>query len=172
MMMCKNMIKNFAKEKHTPAEVLALTNSSILEGNATTMFVTVWFGIYEISTGRVTAASAGHEYPLIRTGREAFALFKDKHGFVAGGMEGVKYTDYTFDLDVGGTLFLYTDGAPEATNADDELFGTDRMLEALNREPDASPETLVAHMTDAINAFVGDAPQFDDTTMLVLQRKR
>ena len=172
MMMCKNMIKNFAKEKHTPAEVLALTNSSILEGNATTMFVTVWFGIYEISTGRVTAASAGHEYPLIRTGQEAFTLFKDKHGFVAGGMEGVKYTDYTFDLDVGGTLFLYTDGAPEATNADDELFGTDRMLEALNREPGASPETLAAHMTDAINAFVGDAPQFDDTTMLVLQRKR
>ena len=171
MMMCKNMIKNYSKEDHTPAEILEITNNSILESNRTTMFVTVWLGIYEISTGHIIAANAGHEYPIIRDPQGRFRLYKDEHGLVAGGIECITYTDYEFDLGVGSTLFLYTDGVPEATDKEENLFGIGRMLEALNKEPDASPETLIHNMTDAISDFVGDAPQFDDTTILVIQRK-
>ena len=130
------------------------------------MFVTVWFGVLEISTGKVTAANAGHEYPIIKKADGKFELFKDKHGFVIGGMEGMRYKDYEFTLEKGGTLFLYTDGVAEATNAQNELFGTDRMIEALNKDAQASPTDLLNNMKQAIDEFVGDAPQFDDLTML------
>jgi sigma-B regulation protein RsbU (phosphoserine phosphatase) len=130
------------------------------------MFVTVWFGVLEISTGKVTAANAGHEYPIIKKADGSFELFKDKHGFVIGGMDGMRYKEYEFTLEKGGALFLYTDGVAEATNAANELFGIERMLEALNAEPEAAPKKLLGNMQKAVDGFVGDAPQFDDLTML------
>jgi sigma-B regulation protein RsbU (phosphoserine phosphatase) len=130
------------------------------------MFVTVWFGVLEISTGKVTAANAGHEYPIIKKADGEFELFKDKHGFVIGGMDGMRYKEYEFTLEKGGTLFLYTDGVAEATNAENELFGTDRMLTALNQDPNAVPKVLLTNMKKAVDEFVGEAPQFDDLTML------
>jgi len=149
-----------------------MTNDKICSNNEQDMFVTVWFGILEISTGKVVAANAGHEYPMIRKADGDFELFEDKHGFVIGGMEGVHYKEYEFTLEKGGTLFLYTDGVPEATREDNELFGTDRMLEALNLEPDASPKELLENMKKAADDFDGDAPQFDDMTMMgVILRK-
>ena len=81
-------------------------------------------------------------------------------------MDGMKYKEYEFTLERGGTLFLYTDGVAEATNAKNELFGTERMLEALNAEPNASSKTLLDNMKQAVDEFVGNAPQFDDLTML------
>ena len=130
------------------------------------MFVTVWLGILEISTGRLTAANAGHEYPIIKKANGEFELLKDKHGFVIGGMSGMRYKEYEFTLEKGGTLFLYTDGVAEATNAENQLFGTDRMLSALNSEPEADPKKLLENMKKSVEEFVGDAPQFDDLTML------
>lgn len=130
------------------------------------MFVTVWFGVLEISTGKITAANAGHEYPIVKKADGEFELFKDKHGFVIGGMAGLKYKDYEFTLEKGGSLFLYTDGVAEATNAENELFGTDRMIAALNKDPQASPKELLENMQQSVSNFVGDAPQFDDLTML------
>ena len=132
------------------------------------MFVTVWTGILEISTGRVRAANAGHEYPAIKRAGGDYELFKDKHGFVIGGMEGIQYQEYEFSLEPGDQIFLYTDGLPEARNAEGTMFGTDRMLEALNKAPDASPEKLLANVRTAVDGFVKDAEQFDDLTMLCL----
>ncbi len=166
MMISKMLVNNFAMMGFSPAKVLEMTNDKICSNNEQDMFVTVWFGILEISTGRVVAANAGHEYPMIRKADGDFELFNDKHGFVIGGMEGVHYREYEFTLDKGGTLFLYTDGVPEATREDNELFGTDRMLEALNLEPDASPKELLENMKKAADDFDGDAPQFDDMTMM------
>ena len=166
MMMSKILVNNFAMMGSSPAKVLEQTNTQICKNNDEEMFVTVWFGVLEISTGKITAANAGHEYPIIKKADGSFELFKDKHGFVIGGMEGMRYKQYEFTLEKGGTLFLYTDGVAEATNSKNELFGTDRMLAALNADPQASPKTLLSNMKNAVDEFVGEAPQFDDLTML------
>ena len=135
------------------------------------MFVTVWLGILELSTGRLIASNAGHEYPVIRHGDGEYELFKDPHSFVVGGMEKIKYKEYELQLEPGSKLFLYTDGVPEATDNNEQLFGTDRMLTVLNQDLCASPEQTLNNMTEAINLFVGEAEQFDDVTMLCLEYK-
>ena len=84
-------------------------------------------------------------------------------------MEGVRFKDYSFTLERGGTLFLYTDGLPEANNADGELFGTDSILEVLNRSPDASAEQLLDNMTTSVAAYVDGTTQFDDLTMMAVR---
>lgn len=166
MMVSKIILANYAKLGKTPAEILTAANATICSSNREDMFVTVWLGILEISTGRLTAANAGHEYPIIKKANGEFELLKDKHGFVIGGMSGMRYREYEFTLEKGGTLFLYTDGVAEATNAEKQLFGTDRMLSALNSEPEADPKKLLENMKKSVEEFVGDAPQFDDLTML------
>ena len=133
------------------------------------MFVTVWYGVLEISTGNVKAANAGHEYPALKKADGSFELFKDKHGFVLGGMEGMKYKQYEFHMDKGAAIFLYTDGVPEATNSDNKLFGTDRMIAALNTDPQAAPAEILKKVHDEVDKFVGSAIQFDDLTMLCVR---
>ena len=93
-------------------------------------------------------------------------LFKDKYGFVVGGMDGMKYKDYELTLEKGDVLFIYTDGVPEATDPDEEIFGTDRLLTALNNSKTADPKTLLANVRNAVDEFAGEAEQFDDLTML------
>jgi len=171
MMISKMMIKNFAMSGFSPSEVLEKTNESIYANNKEKLFVTVWFGILEISSGKITAANAGHEYPAVRRPNGRFELLKDKHGYMIGLRKNKHYTEYEIELKKGATLFIYTDGVPEATDKDEELYGTDRMLEALNKEPDAAPEKLLENVHIAVNEFVGDAPQFDDLTMLALTIK-
>ena len=171
MMISKMMIKNYAMSGFSPAEVLEVTNESIYANNKEKLFVTVWFGILEISSGKITAANAGHEYPAVRQPNGRFELLKDKHGYMIGLRKNKHYTEYELELKKGATLFVYTDGVPEATDKDEELYGTDRMLEALNKEPDAAPEKLLENVHIAVNEFVGDAPQFDDLTMLALTIK-
>ena len=153
------------------AQILTDTNAAICANNREEMFITVWLGILELSTGVLTAANAGHEYPILKTPAGVFELYKDKHGFVIGGMEGVQYRDYTLTLEPGSKLFLYTDGVPEATDDMDSLFGTERMLAALNGDPDASPEGVLKNVRRAVDDFVGEAEQFDDLTMLCLHYK-
>ena len=109
---------------------------------------------------------------MIRMTGGRFELYKDPHSMIIGGYESAVYREYELQLDVGETLFLYTDGAPEATNRAEELLGTDGVLEALNRDPDGAPEELIEHVESAISTFVGDAPQFDDLTMLVIKRTK
>ena len=166
MMASKILVKNYAMTGSSPSKVLEQTNAQICKNNEQEMFVTVWFGILEISTGRITAANAGHEYPIIKKSDGDFELFKDKHGFVVGGMDGMKYKDYELTLEKGDVLFLYTDGVAEATNAKNELFGTDRLLTALNNSKTADPKVLLENVKSAVDEFAGEAEQFDDLTML------
>ena len=172
MMMSKMLINNYAMEGFTPLEVIRKTNETICKNNTAKMFVTVWFGILEIPTGKVRAVNAGHEYPAIKHGSGEFELFKDKHGLVVGAKKNLRSYEYEFTLEEGSTLFLYTDGVAEATDSELQLFGTSRMIEALNRQPDAAPEKLLENVRSAVNEFVGDAPQFDDLTMLAVTIKR
>ena len=171
MMAARIILKHSAMIGKTPAQALTDTNTAICDSNQEEMFVTVWLGVLEISTGRLTAANAGHEYPVLKRARGRFALLKDRHGFVLGGMEGVKYKEYELALEPGDKLFLYTDGVPEATDAEQVMFGTDRMLTALNAAPDAAPEQILRNVRGAVDGFVKDAEQFDDLTMLCMEYK-
>ncbi len=83
----------------------------------------------------------------------------------------VKYRTYELTLKKGAKLFLYTDGVVEATNAHEELFGTERMCEALHRAENGTPQEILAEVRKAVDGFVKDAPQFDDLTMLCLEYK-
>lgn len=152
----------------SPGRILEQMNNRICRNNLAEMFVTIWLGILELSTGRMTAANAGHEYPAVRRAGGNFELFKDRHSFVVGGMKDMVYKEYELTLVPGDIIFQYSDGVTESTNVHDELFGTDRMLEALNRRPDDRPEELVETLNGSIDEFVGKAPQFDDITMLCL----
>ena len=171
MMVSNILISERAQMGGSPSEVLRFANENICEHNKADMFVTVWLGILEISTGKLTASNAGHEYPIVYRKGEKFEILKDRHGFVVGGMEGMRYKDYEIQLNKGDKLFLYTDGLPEATDKDEQMFTIDRVTETLNRYKDNSPKEILDGITKAVNEFVGDAPQFDDLTMLCLELK-
>ena len=171
MMFAKRIIEDYAKIEHSAGEILIKANEVLCDNNQADMFVTVWLGILEISTGRLTAANAGHEYPVIRKAGGIFALYKDKHGFVIGGMPGLRYKEYTLQMEPGDKIFVYTDGVPEATADSGEMFGVGRMTEALNVCADGSPTDILRNVKGAVDNFVGDAEPFDDMTMMCLEYK-
>ena len=166
MVIAKTLIKNRAQMGGSPAEILRFVNGQLCEGNEAELFVTVWLAIIEISTGKGMAANAGHEHPAIRRANGQYELAIYRHSPAVATMEGIRFREHDFELHPGDRLFVYTDGVPEATDANNELFGTDRMLTALNADPEAAPVQLLRNVRTAIDAFVGDAPQFDDITML------
>ncbi len=183
MVISKTLIKNLCLSgRHAdPAELLRDVNDRLCEGNKDDMFVTVWLGILTISTGELISACAGHEYPVFYRSGRGFVLEKDPHGLALGVMEGMRYQNVRWRLDPGDLLFLYTDGVPEANNSAEELFGNERMLDALEKSMEtvrsaSGPEqtdlrlflsTLRSHIDD----FVGETPQFDDLTMLCVEYK-
>jgi sigma-B regulation protein RsbU (phosphoserine phosphatase) len=166
MVIAKTLIKNRAQMGGSPSEVLAYANDQLGEGNEAELFVTVWFAIIEISTGKGIAANAGHEHPAIRRKNGKFELVKYRHSPAVATIPGINFREHEFKLDPGDSLYVYTDGVTEATRSDNVLFGTDRMLDALNKNPDAAPETMLETVRSDIDEFVGSAPQFDDITML------
>ena len=170
MMVSKVILKNNAMLGKPVGEILARTNDLICANNQMEMFVTVWMGILEISTGTIRAANAGHEYPAVMQ-NGSFRLCRDRHSFVIGGLADVCYREYELQLEKDDKLFLYTDGVTEATDEKGELFGTERMLGALNACADSSPREILTGVRDAVDAFVGEAEQFDDMTMLCLTYK-
>ena len=169
MMMVKIMIQTQVVSGHGPKEALEIVNQMICDNNKEGMFISVWLGIVDLKSGRLTASNAGHEYPVFKKPDGDFEIIKDKHGFVVGGMEGMRYTEYEILMEPGAKIFVYTDGVPEATDSHSELFGMDRTLEALNSAADADPEGVLHAVDDAVSDFVGDAEQFDDLTMLCFE---
>ncbi|SEK25778.1 Serine phosphatase RsbU, regulator of sigma subunit [Butyrivibrio sp. ob235] len=169
MTISKVILKNTAILGKSVSEILTLTNDGLTKENNTGMFVTIWIGMLEISSGILTCANAGHEYPAIMRKGGSFEIFKDKHGFVLGGMEGVKYKEYTIQMNPGDRIFLYTDGVPEATNNVEDMYGIERMIGALNKEQEAPLEELLKNVRTDIGSFVRDAEQFDDLTMMCLE---
>ncbi len=171
MMISKVIVQSCAKNGGSAAEVLKRTNEALCANNQVQMFVTIWLGILELSTGKLTAANAGHEYPMIKTPDGPFELYKDRHGFVIGAEPDAMYREYELQLQPGSKLFVYTDGVPEATSSDLELFGQARTLDALNQDADAAPKQILRNVKDAVDGFVKDAEQFDDLTMMCVEYK-
>ena len=170
MMASKILISDRASTGGTPGEILEKVNDALCSNNQEDMFVTVWLGILDVTTGRLTYANAGHEHPAIRR-NGCFELVVERHNFVLGGLEGMKFNTYERHLDPDDMIYLYTDGVAEASNADNELFGTDRMIEALNKYADGTPEEILRGVRSEVDEFVNKAPQFDDITMLCLHFK-
>ncbi|MBQ3754583.1 MAG: SpoIIE family protein phosphatase [Clostridia bacterium] len=168
MMVTKILINERALSGGSPANILEMVNKRICQHNEAEMFVTVWLGILEISTGKLTAANAGHDNPAVsRNGK--FEFVKSKRGLVIGAMEDAKYTDFEIDLSKGDKLFLFTDGVPEATDPYGTMLTLPRTLQVLNDNADKSPKEILDSINDVVEKFMGDAPRFDDTTMLCVE---
>ena len=169
MMVSKIFIKNNVQSGMSPSEALRKANEQLIENNKAEMFVTVWLAVLNIRTGKGIAANAGHEHPALRRCGGAFEMVKYKHPPAVGMIEDLQFREHEFALEAGDTLFVYTDGVTEATNADEEFFGEERLLKALNDHPDADPQDILPHVKKCIDDFVGEAPQFDDITMLAFR---
>ena len=133
MVIAKTLLKNSTMKGGQPADIVAEVNNQLCEGNEAQLFVTAWLAVLELSTGRGVAVNAGHEHPCLRRAEGSFELVKYRHSPALATMEGIPFRQHEFRLQPGDTLFVYTDGVCEATNADNELFGEERMVEALNR---------------------------------------
>ena len=171
MMSANIVINNRTSMGGTPAEIMAFVNDNICEHNSANLFITIWLGILELSTGHLTFVNAGHEEPALYRKGGAFELYKTKHNIAVGIMPGMTYTDIEVHLEKGDKLFIYTDGVPEATNSEDKLYTTGRMLEALNRHREEPPKEILEGIHESVNEFVGDRAQFDDLTMLGFELK-
>ena len=171
MMVTNIMVSERTRMGGTPAEILTSVNNRIHEHNTTDMFVTLWLGILELSTGKLVAANAGHEDPAIYRKGGKFELYKTKHGFVVGVMHDMKYRDIEIKLEKGDKLFLYTDGVPEATDSGNCMYTLDRMVDTLNQYKEGTPQEILEGIQQSVKAFIGDTPPFDDMTMLCLELK-
>ena len=171
MMVSRALIRAHLQSGESPAQALENANEQLCEGNDAELFVTVWAAVLEISTGKGVAANAGHEHPVLRRANGEYELQVYRHSPAVAALEGMFFREHDFTLNPGDSVFVYTDGVPEATNATDELFGLDRMMEALNTNPGANPEEVLSNVMRGIDAFVAGAEQFDDTTMLCVQYK-
>ena len=173
MVIARTLLKNRAQQAAGtdihPGQILADVNNQLCESNDEGLFVTVWLGVLTISTGHLISASAGHEYPAFYRAGEKFELQKERHGPPLATLPGLRYRENETDLSHGDALFIYTDGVTEATSAQEELFGEERMIDALNIHAESAPETIIGDVRKNIDAFVKEAPQFDDITMLCLR---
>ncbi len=169
MMRAKTELKSLTETDMPINEVFTAGNSALCEGNDAGMFVTAWQGSVNLDTGKVQYVSAGHNPPLVRHGDGNFEYLRSKVGFVLAGMDGVKYKMQEMQLSPGDIVFLYTDGVTEATNADNQLFGEDRLLETVNSQRFTDVKLLCETVKASVDAFVGEAPQFDDITMVGLK---
>ena len=169
MMVSRVLIKSRLQSGESPSQALENVNNQLCDGNTAGFFVTVWLAVLEISTGKGIAANAGHEHPALRRANGLYELVTYRHSVAVATIEDVPFKEHSFELHPGDSLFVYTDGVAEATNANNELYGTERMLEALNKDPDAAPKQILENVTEGINNFVAGAEQFDDITMLCMK---
>ena len=171
MMTAKTIIKDLAESGMAVNDIFTKANEKLCENNESGMFVTAWMGILDLTTGKVQFANAGHNPPLLKRADGSFEYLKTRAGFILAGMEGVRYRAGELMLNPGDRLFLYTDGVPEATNIDNKLYGEDRLLTFMNKNASVGATELLPSLKANIDEFVGEAPQFDDITMLMLDYK-
>ena len=169
MMVTRMLIKSRLQSGESPSEALTNVNRQLCESNELGFFVTAWLAVLEISTGKGVAVNAGHEHPVLRRSGEKYELILYRHSLALAALDGVQFKQHEFQLCPGDSIFVYTDGVTEATSSEKELFGTERMLESLNKEPDAEPDEILANVMGDINRFMDGEDQFDDITMMCLK---
>ena len=167
----KTLIKDHTSIQGDLSAVFYEVNNTLCEANKENLFITAFEGLIDLETGTMTYVNAGHEFPYIYRKGKVWEAQQIKPGFVLGGMNGIKYTLGEFKLEPGDKFFEYTDGVTEATNLKNELYGMDRLKAALDRNSDKKMRDLLPAIKLDIDSFVGDAPQFDDITMLGFEYK-
>jgi len=171
MMVSRIVLRTMAQNLKSVVETFERANYELAKRNRANMFVTVWMGIVDLKTGHVEFASAGHNPPVIRHKDGSAEFAKSKAGVVMAAMENSHYKMQTLELAPGDTLFLYTDGVTEATNEHNELFGNDRLLDALTHGGGKGTKEMCRFVKRQIDAFTRKASQFDDITMLAMEYK-
>lgn len=166
MMEAKTLIKSFAEKRLPVNEILEHVNEKLCENNEAGMFVTAWMGIIDLTTGVLEYANAGHNPPLIYDGNE-FTYLKSRPGFVLAGMEGMKYRLNQITLNPNSKIVLYTDGVTEAIDINNNMYGEEKLKTFLNTNKDLSCSDLMNQLKNDIDEFSGEAPQFDDITLLM-----
>ncbi len=169
MMTSKALLKSYAESGMSVEEVFTVANEKLCEGNDAGMFVTAWMGLLNTKTGLITFANAGHNPPLVKHADSSFTYLKSKPGFVLAGMEGIRYRKNEYQLNKGDVIYLYTDGVTEAMNKDNALYGEDRLLDVLCANAASDTQAICDAVKADVDLFVGEAPQFDDITMLCLR---
>ena len=172
MMTAKTIIKDLAERGLSVNEIFTLANEKLCENNESGMFVTAWMGKFDLSTRKLSFANAGHNPPVIVHADGECEYLKSRPGFVLAGMEGIKYRENEITLNKGDRIFLYTDGVTEATNENEALYGEERLLSFIDKNKTLKAEDLLLGLKKDIDRFVGDAPQFDDITMLLFDYKK
>lgn len=173
MVIGKTLIKDHTQPGRDLGEVFGEVNRILCASNSENLFITAFEGVLDLTTGEFPYVNAGHELPFI-CHEGSFEAQRIAPGFVLAGMENMQYQAGCFTLAEGDKIFQYTDGVTEAANAENHLYGMQRLYDILNKESDESPEEIIRAVKRDIDEFVGKAPQFDDITMLCLtfQKKR
>ncbi|MBQ6442803.1 MAG: SpoIIE family protein phosphatase [Lachnospiraceae bacterium] len=171
MVIAKTLLKNHLQAKESVEEVLINTNKQLSENNDEMLFVTAWVAVIDLATGYIEYSDAGHEVALvIHADGTVEEIRPQKKKPPLATMDGIQYRKDTFTLEKGDKLFIYTDGVPEATNADGELYGMKRLEEILAKNIETKPDQILVSVREDVDRFVGEAPQFDDLTMLAFMR--
>ncbi len=171
MVIGKTLIKDHTDNAEDLGRVFSKVNDMLCESNSEGLFITAFEGVLDLVSGQFDFVNAGHEMPFICRAGEEYKPYKIRPGFVLAGMEGMRYRAGSVALSPGDRIFQYTDGVTEATNADNELYGMERLENALNADVSRIPAQLLIDIKADIDKFVGTAPQFDDITMLCLEYK-
>ena len=172
MMTAKTLIKDLAESGMAVNEIFTKANEKLCENNESGMFVTAWMGILDLTTGTMQFANAGHNPPLLKRSGGGYEFLKVRPGFVLAGMEGICYRSGEITLLPGDRLFLYTDGVTEATNTENNLYGENRLVTFMDQNASMEAGKLLPALKTNIDEFVGEAPQFDDITMLMFDYKQ
>lgn len=169
MTVTKNLFRAYASNESTPDYIVSQMNHNLTEDNKSHMFVTLFVGILDLTSGLLRYCNAGHEDPII-VNRET-RLLPINRIFPVGAVAGTPYQTQAIVMEPQTTIFLYTDGVTEAMTADKKMFGREQILDEINRTiqtGQVAPKALIERMTAAVQAFVGDTEQSDDLTMLAI----
>ena len=171
MVIGKTLIKDHTELHDDLGEVFTEVNNILCASNSEEMFITAFEGVLNLKTGELRYVNAGHEIPFLCRKGGVFEPYKVRAGFVLAGMQGIRYRAGSIQLEPGDKVFQYSDGIPEAINSEKAPYGMKRLESVLAKNSEKAPSELLPLVKADVDAFVGDADQFDDITMLCIEFK-
>jgi len=168
MAVARTNLRDLAALYSDPGACLAHTNQTLCAQNPLDLFVTVFYCVFDPTTGVLRYANGGHNPPYLRRADGSVEALNGAGGLVLGAMPDVEFPDHTVPLRPGDRLVLYTDGVTEACNPADEAYGAERLIAEVQAHGDGAAAAIVERICQSVTAFVGSAAQFDDITLTVL----